>query len=361
MTERFVNPVTQYADDSNDLLPGGKLTFWESGTSTLKDTFVDADSTTLNTNPLILDGAGRVPSCFYAGSARVRFTDKNDVVIWERDPVGGDTSAGAFSAYSADTTYSIDDFVTFNNKFFRSKVNNNQNNQPDTSLTEWEEVQFNRVFNNNTTYAINEYVVVDGISYRSRVSSNLGNTPASSPTQWANMSGIGKQTIFIPAAGAVSRTTSGAPGALIETPTNDVMIQTKDFDASADEFVQFFVQMPESWDAGTVLAQFIWSHAVTTVNFGVAWAVQGLALDDDDAIDTAFGAAVVTTDTGGTTDDLFITADSAVVTISNTPAKSDWVVFQVFRDVSDAGDTLAIDARLHGLRIVYTTTSSEDN
>jgi hypothetical protein len=358
---RFVDPVPQYADDSNNLLPGGKLTFFESGTSTLKDTFVDAEEVTPNTNPLILDGAARVPSCFFSGNARVRFTDANDVVIWERDPVGGDSSVGAFSAYSADITYSTDNFVTFNNKFFRSKVNNNQNNQPDTSLTEWEEVQFNRVFNNNTTYAVNEYVVVDGISYRSRVSSNLGNSPASSPTQWANMSGIGKQTIFIPATALTTRTTSGAPPGSLETSTNKVMIETKDFDTAADEFVQFFVQMPESWDGGTVTAQFIWSHPVTTVNFGVAWAVQGLSLANDDALDTAFGTAVVTTDTGGTTDDSFITAESAAVTISNTPAKGDFVIFQIFRDVSDAGDTLAVDARLHGLNIIYTTTSSEDN
>ena len=358
---RFDNPVPQFANDSNELIPGGKLEFFESGTSTQKDTFVDAGLTTANPNPLILDGAGRTPSCFFNGTARVRFSDADDVVIWERDPVGSDVSTGAFSAYNSATTYVANDIVTFSNKFYISKINNNQNNQPDTSFVQWEEIQFNRVYNATTTYGANDYVVLAGISYLSRVSSNVGNTPSSSPTQWANMSGIGKHTIYIPAPAMINRNTDGAAAGSFETSTNKIMVESFDFDTAADEFVQLTVQMPKGWDAGDVTAVFLWSHAATTVNFGVAWAIQGAAIDDDDALDTAFGTAVVTTDTGGTTDDLFITGESSSFTIANTPESSDWVVFQVFRDVSDAGDTMAIDARLMGVTILYTTLSSTDN
>lgn len=171
----------------------------------------------------------------------------------------------------------------------------------------------------------------------------------------------GKQTIHVPATAMVARTSAGAAAGAVETTTNKVMLSTLDFDATVDEFAQFSVQMPKSWNAGTVTAQFIWSHPTTTVNFGVRFFIQGLALTDGDAADTAFGTAVGhTADTGGTTDDIYITAETTAITIANTPAKKDFTVFQVFRDVSDAGDTLAVDARLHGISLFYTADAATD-
>ena len=171
----------------------------------------------------------------------------------------------------------------------------------------------------------------------------------------------GKQTIFIPAGAMKSRTTNGAAAGSVETTTNKVMLESMDFDTATDEFVQFQVQMPKSWDASTVTAQFTWSHPTTTVNFGVRFFIQGLALVDGDAADTAFGTAVGhTADTGGTTDDIYITPETGAITIANSPAKSDYVIFQIYRDVSDAGDTLAVDARLHGVSLFYTTDALND-
>ena len=172
---------------------------------------------------------------------------------------------------------------------------------------------------------------------------------------------LGKHTIFIPAAAMTPRTTSGAAAGSAEATTNKQMITTLDFDTAADEFAQFVVQMPKGWNASTVTAQFIWSHAATTTNFGVRFFIQAIAFVDGDALDTAFGTAVGhTADTGGTTDDIYITAETAAITIANTPAKSDFVVFQIYRDVSDAGDTLAVDARLHGISLFYTTDAATD-
>ena len=158
-----------------------------------------------------------------------------------------------------------------------------------------------------------------------------------------------------------ARTTAGAASWSAETSTNKIMIETMDFDTASDEYIQFSVRMPKGWNASTLTAAFTWSHAATSTNFGVAWGIQAVALVNDDGIDTAFGTAVVTTDTGGTTDDIYLSGDSTAITLSNTPAKSDWVVFQIFRDVSDAGDTMAIDARLHGISLFYTTDSATDD
>ena len=172
---------------------------------------------------------------------------------------------------------------------------------------------------------------------------------------------VGKQTIFIPAAAMTARTTSGAESGSAETTTNKIMLESMDFDTAADEFIQFGVQMPDSWDAGVVNAIFVWSHAATTVNFGVRFFIQAVALVDGDAADTAFGTAVGhTADTGGTTDDIYISPETGDITVANTPAAGDFVIFQVYRDVSDAGDTMAIDARLHGITLLYSTDKAID-
>ena len=71
-----------------------------------------------------------------------------------------------------------------------------------------------------------------------------------------DISPIGQQTIYVPANAMTARTTSGCASGSTETTTNDIMLESMDCDDAADEFVQFTVQMPKSWDAGTVVAQF---------------------------------------------------------------------------------------------------------
>jgi hypothetical protein len=166
---------------------------------------------------------------------------------------------------------------------------------------------------------------------------------------------VGQQTIWVPAVAMYARTTTGAASGSTELATNDVMVKTFDFDASADEHVQFAIQMPKNWDEGTLVFQAVWSHPSTTTNFGVVFFCQAVAFANDDALDTAFGTAVSVTDTGGTTDDLYISPESAALTVAGTPGAEEYVVFQIYRDVSDASDTMAVDARLHGVKIHYTT------
>lgn len=170
----------------------------------------------------------------------------------------------------------------------------------------------------------------------------------------------GRQTIWVPAASMTARTTNGAAEGLTETATNKVMIRTLNFDASTDEFAQFTIQMPKSWNEGTVTALFVWSHGSTTTNFGVVWGIQGVAISDDDTLEVAFGTAQTVTDTGGTTDDLYRTSEVSAVTIAGTPAENDVVIFQVYRDADNGSDTLAIDARLHGVALFITNNTLVD-
>jgi hypothetical protein len=51
---------------------------------------------------------------------------------------------------------------------------------------------------------------------------------------------------------------------------------------------------------------------------------------------------------------------TAAITIGGTPAEADWVVFQVYRNAASGSDTLAVDARLHGVALIYTTDTAND-
>jgi hypothetical protein len=170
----------------------------------------------------------------------------------------------------------------------------------------------------------------------------------------------GKATIWVPSGAMVARTTNGAASGSVETTTNKVMIKTLDFDATTAEFAQFSVQMPKGWNEGTVTFVPVWSHPATATNFGVAWTLAGFAFSDDDALDQAFGTAITVTDTGGTTNDLYRGTESAAVTIGGTPAESDLVIFQVGRDPANGSDTMAVDARLHGVAVFITYDTPTD-
>lgn len=169
---------------------------------------------------------------------------------------------------------------------------------------------------------------------------------------------IGAQTIWVPAGAMIARTTGGAASGTVETTTNDVMLRTFDFDAATNEYVQFNVRMPKGWNESTVTAYFVWSNASGTGN--VVWAMQGLALSNDDVLDSAFGTAQEVTDGVTAAGDLMQSDATAAITIGGTPAEADWVVFQVYRNAASGSDTLASDARLHGVAVIYTTNAAND-
>ena len=173
---------------------------------------------------------------------------------------------------------------------------------------------------------------------------------------------IGIKHIWIPAYSMIPRTSNGPQSNTLETTTNKIMWKTLNFDSTVNEHAQFWVSMPKSYNNSTLMAQFYWSHANTTTNFGCTWSLQAVAFSDDDGMDaTAFGTEVTVVDTGGTNNDLYISANSAAMTIAGTPAANDSVCFQVKRLPADAGDTTAVDCRLHGVKLWYTVNAAKDN
>lgn len=176
----------------------------------------------------------------------------------------------------------------------------------------------------------------------------------------ASAGGIAQGTHTIPVlAGAMTaRTTSGAASGTSESTTNKVMLRTFDFDAATDEFAQIAIPMPKSWDEGTVTVQFIWTASNTG---NVVWGAQGVALGDDDAVDSAFGTAQTVTDGVTLAGDVMESSFTSAITIAGTPAAEDIVVFQFYRDADNGSDTCTVDAQLIGVRIKYTVNAEDDS
>lgn len=171
----------------------------------------------------------------------------------------------------------------------------------------------------------------------------------------------GKHMIpFVAASMAPSVTGGCAALAAVASAANQPDIRSLDFDATTEEYAQFSIPMPESWNEGTLTFMPIWSHAATATNFGVVWNLQAVAISDDDPIAVAYGTAVTSTDTGGTTNDVYVGPESAAMTVSGTPLVGDTVFFRIARVTANASDTMTIDARLHGIRLYYTANASHD-
>ena len=170
----------------------------------------------------------------------------------------------------------------------------------------------------------------------------------------------GKESIWVPAAAMYPSTTNPCSDIQqVETTALRPDLKCLDFATGADEFAQFAVAFPKSWNEGTVTFQPFWT--VTGTNTGtVAWQLGGIAMSSDDTINTAFGTLVATTALAhsGTSNDLMVSVESGAVTIGGSPAAADCCFFQINRDVS--ADAQSGDARLLGIKLFFTTDAAND-
>jgi len=172
----------------------------------------------------------------------------------------------------------------------------------------------------------------------------------------------GKQTIWVPAGAMTPRVTNGPSVGATE---NAYVIQNNglDFDPNTAEYAQFIVAMPKSWDKGAISARFYWTHPATTTNFSVLWYLDGQSIGDAESLDFTWtgGSAAVAGDVGGAANTLYISGGSSDLIVGGTPATEELIYFIVYRGAGNATyDTLAVDARLLGVRLLYTTNALND-
>ena len=168
----------------------------------------------------------------------------------------------------------------------------------------------------------------------------------------------GLETIYVPAAAMYPETTNGCSDLEQVELSNGPELKCLDFAAAADDFAQFQVIFPKSWNEGTVTFQAFFT--VTGTNTGtVAWGLAGRSYADSADLNTAFGTQVVATAKAhsGTSNDIDVAAVSGAVTIAGAAADC-LTIFQIARDVSADSQTGA--ARLLGIKLFFTTDAAND-
>ena len=93
----------------------------------------------------------------------------------------------------------------------------------------------------------------------------------------------------------------------------------------------------------------------------MAWFLEGVAVSDNDSIDVAYGTAVKSQDDAQGAVEEVLVSPAATVTIGGSPADNDLCFFRIYRDISDSDDDMAGDARLIGIRILFTTDAENDS
>ena len=170
----------------------------------------------------------------------------------------------------------------------------------------------------------------------------------------------GKETIWVPSGAMYGATTNPADAQQVETTATRPDMKVLDFDKDTDEFAQFSIAMPKSWNEGTLTYQVYWSPGSTNTGDCI-FGLQAVACADNDTIDVAYGTAVNVTDAGiGTVEDQQISSESGAVTVAGSPAAGELTYFQLFRDANAGGDTFTADARVLGVKIFFTTDAAND-
>ena len=169
----------------------------------------------------------------------------------------------------------------------------------------------------------------------------------------------GKESIWVPANAMYPNSTNGCAAIAQTELGNGPELKTLDFDKDSDEFAQFAVSFPKSWNEGTITFQVFFTGNSTNTG-DVVWTLAGTALADNGSLNTAFGTAVATTGKAhsGTANDLDVTAESGAVTIAGSPSTDEFVFFEIKRDVSE--DNFSADAKLLGVKLFFTTDAGND-
>lgn len=160
------------------------------------------------------------------------------------------------------------------------------------------------------------------------------------------------RTITLVAGFVAPATTGGcADVATDEFTTNDIDVKYLAFDSSSTESAFAVVQMPDSWDAGTIQYRYSWFSDTGTTSETVNFGLKGRSFADGDSLDQAPGTAITVSDTNVSPKTMRTSSWSGDVTIAGTPAAGEVVYLKLTRN--PGSDTLAEDAKLSQLQIRY--------
>ena len=168
---------------------------------------------------------------------------------------------------------------------------------------------------------------------------------------------FGKQSIWVPAS-AMSSSGATAP-ALSRINLTVSSFYVMAFDSATEEYANFQIRMPKSWDEGNITYTPVWTANSTSAT-GVVWGLAAKSIGNGESLDSGWGSTVLVSDTNTSTAyQCHIAPESAPFAVLNS-TESEFVMFTVLRQVANASDTLASDALLLGMMINYNTNSQDD-
>ena len=148
------------------------------------------------------------------------------------------------------------------------------------------------------------------------------------------------------ASGGSSNTRWLGAGEFIPHVTNSTWLE---FDSGTQEFAQALFDWPSGYT--TFTATFYWTAA--SGSGAVVWRAAALCYADDDALEQALGTAQSVTDTLITAYNNHASSATSAVTPSGTVSAGNLCVVLIDRDATNVSDTLAVDAYLIGVRLVF--------
>ena len=118
----------QFFDNSGVPLAGGLLYSYEAGTTTPAATYTTSAGTIANTNPIVLDAAGRPPSEVWLSPIAYKLVLKTSVsvLLWTMDNLSGLPSAGSENyqtATAGQTAFTVGFSYTVGNNSLSVLVN----------------------------------------------------------------------------------------------------------------------------------------------------------------------------------------------------------------------------------------------
>lgn len=169
------------------------------------------------------------------------------------------------------------------------------------------------------------------------------------------------ESIWIPATSIIPIARDTQIGFLqLETDTNKIQHFVWSFDPSlTNGGGAFTIRMNNKWNRGNINCSIVLSQKTNSTGNAV-FGIRTTSLDNGDSIDLTQGVTCNIAIPMGTANTLYVSNTThyivgpIVAGNLNTSEENPTLYFEVNRNSSDALDTMAIDARLHGIELTYT-------
>lgn len=169
------------------------------------------------------------------------------------------------------------------------------------------------------------------------------------------------ETIWVPSSTIIPINRNNQIGFIqLETSPNKIQHFVWSFDPSlTNGGGAFTIRMNNKWDRGNINCSVVLSQRTNSTGNAV-FTIRATAMDNGDSIDLIQGTMCNISIPMGTANTLYISNSSNYISGPimtgnlNNSEENPTLYFEVNRNSSDALDTLAIDARLHGIELTYT-------